>query len=111
MRAFILCFCLLFSGLAIADDDAWYAGGTLHNATLKEWLSSSYKNKTATSADFAMSFDDIKKLVVESGNMGLLKLPAVDIAICVDEVARSENMENLSVKETAASCGILMGYK
>lgn len=111
MRVFIICFGLFVSALATAGEDAWYSGGTLHDATLTEWINSSYKNKTATSADFAMSFDDIKKLVVESGNMGLLKLPAVDIAICVDEVARSENMENLSVKETAASCGILMGYK
>jgi len=32
----------------------WYEGGSLHNASMREWSQADYRNKLATAADFVM---------------------------------------------------------
>jgi hypothetical protein len=46
----------------VETSNVWYKGGTLHDATLKEWRQATYENQLATCADF-ISRMWIKKLL------------------------------------------------
>ena len=111
MRHIILTVGIFLSSSAFAGSDKWYEGGNLHSATLQEWRNSTYQNKTATSADMALKFQSIKSIVQKSGNVNLAKLPAVDLAICVDTLAQDSSIPKMSVAEAAIGCGTLMGWK
>jgi len=50
LTLFILILMAIFSSCAVADE--WYAGGTLHQATVLQWKSASPDNRLATSADW-----------------------------------------------------------
>lgn len=110
MRVFIFCLGLLFSGLALAED-AWYEGGTLHNAKLSDWANASYHNKTATIADFVASYDAVTQKINETGNTPLLGIFTLELAICVDTLSQEEASLDTSVESAATTCAILMGYE
>jgi hypothetical protein len=50
----------------------WYSGGTLHDATIREWYAAQYSNRVATCADFlvakdpslAEDMDELKSLAI-----------------------------------------------
>jgi len=89
----------------------WYEGGTLHQATLEEWKNARYKNKTATAADMAINAPAVNKAVQQANSMEMLKIYAVSLALCVDEVASPDvDASHLKVADTAALCASLMGW-
>ncbi|WP_334168249.1 hypothetical protein [Achromobacter mucicolens] len=75
----------------------WYEGGTLHNATLREWSGAVTQNKMATMADMVIAAKLAKRPmdVVDR---------AVRTASCVDEVARDEASQTQDVAAVAAMC-------
>lgn len=78
----------------------WYQGGTLHNATLKEWAGAVTQNKMATMADMVVSAKLAKRPmdVVEK---------SVRIASCIDEVAMDVSSQSQGVATVAAMCMML----
>ena len=113
---------IIFSVFAIAssssDDsakstsDEWYAGGTLHQATISEWKNATEKNKLATCADFVAN---VKKMNNESynGDLVSMKKDATQMMTCIDEAVKGDAAENANMKinEVAATCAILLGSK
>lgn len=77
---------------------AWYAGGTLHNATVGEWRAADERNKLATAADWAARGWD---------SVANLEQNARDIVTCVDEAAPTFK-DTESAANLAAACVIFM---
>ena len=75
----------------------WHDGGTLHNASASEWLSASYSNRLATSADFAAA----TKL---ASDMAGLRVVAEELSSCITEAVSDSSLGSLQVKDVAALC-------
>lgn len=90
----------------------WFEGGTLHKAKLSEWRNADAGNKLATAADWVLAFGDIKKAVMESGDVDNSKKFAQDLVTCIDkgDEGRVQGPDT-KVAELAAICGTLMGWK
>lgn len=104
---------LSFSSLSIAETKKWFEGGTLHKATTVEWKAATYRNKTATSADFALGFPKIKEVVTESGSIDVNKIFAVDLATCIDTAISEEKEgihEDTTLIQIAVVCGKALGW-
>ena len=77
---------------------AWYAGGTLHSATVGEWRAADERNKLATAADWAAQGWD---------SVANLEQNARDIVTCVDEAAPTFK-DKESAANLATACVIFM---
>ena len=100
---------LLLTTQVYAGD--WYAGGTLHKKTAKEWHSSSYQNRLATSADFvatAASKSTQDKLFIN--NMTLLKKRSESQEKCISNATDDPELMSLKISEVAVSCIILLEF-
>lgn len=76
----------------------WYAGGTLHSATIAEWRAADQRNKLATAADWAVQgFDTVAGL----------EQNAKELLACVDEAAKAVS-DTDTVTDLAVTCIILM---
>lgn len=76
----------------------WYAGGTLHSATVAEWRAADQRNKLATAADWAaQGFDTVAGL----------KEKATELLACVEEVAKAVS-DTDTVTDLAVGCVVLM---
>jgi len=85
--------------------DEWYKGGTLHQATVKEWKNAPESNKLATCADFMAEIDN-------TVSMKELKDRATILMTCINKAVDDVNtIDDMEVATIAASCVILMGYK
>lgn len=80
----------------------WYAGGTLHSATITEWRSADHRNKLATAADWAaIGFDTVANL----------EQNATAILDCVEEsfdTYATNHQATDTVTEIAVTCVILL---
>lgn len=107
----IICTSLSLNNFAFAEGKDWFEGGTLQEQTIKEWRAATYHNKTASAASMALVFANIKSALVETGNMELLKLPAVELAICIDVISGGVISEDSDVAKIAGICGGMFGWK
>ena len=82
----------------------WYVGGTLHDKTIVEWRTASYDNRLATCSDFVMTLGKYQSLPLD------LKKRAVDFEACISKAVEDGNVDNKSVSEFGATCGVLLGY-
>lgn len=80
----------------------WYVGGTLHQATVSEWVDATYENKMATAADWAVAAMEPKDMV-ETFAM------AVYLTTCVDEsaIGMMEIAPQSDVTELAVLCAMM----
>ena len=85
-----------------STQDEWYAGGTLHKATISEWKVATSKNKLATCADFvAHKNEDI--------SLDMMKIKASALKTCIDEAVNGHSaVDNEAVSQIAAQCILLM---
>ena len=92
------------------SEDVWYAGGTLHKASVYEWKNASEKNRLATCADFVTN---IKKYHNESykGDLVSLKRDAIQMMDCINETVKGNVAQNanMTIGEIATNCAILSG--
>ena len=87
------------------DHLPWYAGGTLHRATMGEWTASTDDSRLATSADFIVTMvNDVPS------SMEPLKPKAVELDKCITKVGSPMGAEYLTVRKVAAGCAVLLGY-
>ena len=91
------------------QNQKWYQGGTLHQETAEEWVEASYRNRLATSADFATAM--LKSSIVWDDIDGIedIRPYAVELKTCIDEsYGPAPPLPQLENAETAAICWTLM---
>jgi hypothetical protein len=77
-----------FGDGAGAQPRRWFDGGNLHRAKVPEWRAATSGNRLATSADWALQVESIKKKVEASRNIDTLKPIAQELQNCVDEAVK-----------------------
>jgi len=95
------------SGIAAhpaAAGTGMFGQGTLHSASASEWAAASASDRLATSADFV-------RAVGGANDAADLKLRATELNACITEAVSGSPPENLSAKDVAAACMVLLGYK
>jgi len=82
----------------------WYMNGTLHKATVKEWINATEENKLATTSDWVFSVPQIREKIEDgSRSVDSIKPFAESIVSCVDTA--TEGMpKNSKVAEAGALC-------
>ena len=96
---------VLFAVLAFdAHAEEWYQGGTLHNATAREWQAARADNRLATTADFVASLK-------AASNMTELKTRAQAVQKCITESTKDPSLYHLQVSEVAVACITLLEYE
>lgn len=92
--------------VSAAGAEEWYAGGTLHNATLGDWADASRHNRLATAADFAATI-----LEERISSISDLETPALQMEACITEAARERSTAAIQVSEVGAACAVLLGWR
>lgn len=90
----------------------WYAGGTLHKASGREWISGSQQNQLATASDWALTSKAVKAKVAESGDMEAIRPMADQLRQCVN-VALSRHAKlyaSLPASDVATTCLITLQF-
>ncbi len=88
---------------SLQSDSKWYQGGTLHNATMKEWRAATTANKLATAADLMLT-----AFKGEGGDPaaidfeGALRPAALGLVKSLDAANKDGVIDNQSVSEAAA---------
>ena len=88
----------------------WYVGGTLYNATAGEWHKSSYGNKLATAANWALMDPNIRKVSNKSSSMETVRPYAIELVACMDQVSVGDSYAKKNVSSLAAACIVSMGW-
>ena len=89
---------------SLSPDTAWYAGGTLHNATIAEWRMADHRNKLATSADWAALGFDLH-------SMAEYEIYAPELLTCIDsafDTYASLHPESFPINDLMLGCIIGM---
>lgn len=84
-----------------ADKQAWYEGGTLHRASIKEWRSAKYRNKLATASDWVVATEKVD-------NLEDAKDLAGELITCVDGSVAGLDADYMKATEIAAACLVIM---
>ena len=100
---FVFCILTLFFASVIYAGE-WYSGGTLHDATLREWYSASYQNRLATSADFIAA-------VKRAKDMKQLKERAIELEHYITTVATDPVSHGQKVKDIAVIGIVTLGFE
>ena len=88
----------------------WYVGGTLTNATVREWHISPYENKLATAANWTMLQPSIRKISLRSSSMETVRPYAIELVACVNQISAMESYTDKNVSNLAAACMFSMGW-
>jgi len=85
----------------------WYAGGTLHEATMADWQASSRRNRIATAADFLANVAKIKEETIDSFAEGsAFHQAAIGLVACIDEGGADQ--PQMKASEIAVACILLL---
>lgn len=88
----------------VAPVAAWYAGGTLHHATVAEWRISDHRNKLATAADWAAVGFDLHSIAE-------YEIYAPELLTCIDiafDTYASLHPESFPINDLMLGCIIAM---
>ena len=88
----------------------WYVGGTLYNATAREWHNSSNDNKLATAANWSLMQPNIRKISAKSSSMETVKPYAIELVACVDQISVGDTYSDKNISSLAAACMVSMGW-
>ena len=80
----------------------WFHGGNLHNATVGQWKSATYRNKLATSADW-LAATLWKGYLKSPSDFDKIKVKAQMLVNPVDGVVTVDNIDFMQVAEIAVS--------
>ncbi len=101
---------LLFISVADAKETKkWYDGGSLHKASAVQWNKALLANQLATSSDWLTATKKGKAVIVADPTATAMKLLALELTICIDEIASSDAMKNEQANKIAALCVLGMG--
>lgn len=76
---------------------AWFDGGTLHGASLKEWKVATPSNQLATAGDMVGK-------ATNGSNVDEIKEKAFELKACINVVANNPQMRDLKVATVAVIC-------
>jgi len=82
-----------------SNNTSWFAGGTLHRSTIREWRQATYSNRLATSADFIASTQN-----VDYGNLDKFKQMATDLEKCISIASSGGSVDDEKTSFIAAMC-------
>lgn len=102
MRALIL---LLITVPALAGD-YWFEGGTLHQATLLDWVAASQENRLATAADYLVA---TKAIDVNAEGLDVLRERAEKLTECI-LFAAGKLPGDMQASSMVANCLSSLGY-
>ena len=89
----------------------WYEGGNLSQETAEVWISASYRNRLATTADFIAEATPKAKQDELFDNGGrILKTKSEALEQCISETVFNTKSNSLMVSEIATTCIILLGF-
>ena len=89
---------------SLGSDNLWYNGGTLHQATIRQWHAATEKNRLATCADFIATMN--KDLPFSE-----LKPRATELMECINEATLGlPEVQDSKVSSNASACAVLLGY-
>ena len=71
----------------------WYQGGTLHEATMKDWSEATYENKLATAADF------LTKSFIEDEGVEVLDVERTMRPVAAELVAGIDKIYEICLRE------------
>ena len=80
----------------------WFQGGNLHNATVAQWKSATYKNKLATASDW-LAATKWKGHLNSPDDFDKIKVKAQMLVKAVDEVVTVKQTDSMQVNEIAAA--------
>lgn len=92
-------------GSSDAPKDEWYAGGTLHNSSMRSWKYSNEKNKLATCADYVANVKDYKGDLIE------MKEDATLLMKCIDGYQNDKEFAQEKITDVASVCLMDMDLK
>lgn len=95
---------LLMLAPALVAANEWYEGGTLHQATAKQWHEASSHNQLATAADFVAKAQ-------APANMDQLRRRATELKQCITSATADSSLGDQKVVEIAALCIMQLGYR
>lgn len=109
-------YCLLLAiPLIVLAQQAWYEGGTLHHATVKDWRNATDHNRLATSADLFVTFAkaiESKDLDVPSAlYLTIAKLYAQGLRDCIHEIAKGPKISATEKIMSLAKICYVIGMK
>lgn len=85
---------------------SWYSGGTLHNATMREWSKASYSDRLATSSDFLIKLMQIDGHTIPPVNE--LRPTAIRLEQEISNANLGGVADNQAAASVAATVWILM---
>ena len=89
----------------------WFEGGTLHNATLKQWRKATSANKLATCADFVATAWKDNKLKPHIADINELKYYAQELVTFIDTGTDGiKGIEHYKINEIAALGFVMMNW-
>lgn len=87
----------------------WYAGGTLHKATVAQWSRAERRDRLATAADFVCDFKIARGIQPQDFDMDNLKIEAAALIVCIDTATEGiSQIQQHPVSEYAFQCLRLM---
>lgn len=98
---YIAIFLMLAPALVSASE--WYIGGTLHQATAKQWHNASSENQLATAADFVAKAQT-------PASMGQLRRRSIELKQCITSATADSSLGDQKVVQIAALCIVQLGY-
>ena len=114
---FVIIVSVLFV-ITSAQAKEWYEGGTLHQATIKEWRTADNADKVATCADFIAWSYQKGLLILPLSDAESMRPYVIELVTCIDTFAEGTDDDD-NVREFAnvnpiadiASMGmIIMGW-
>ena len=95
-------------GLSLAE--RWYVGGTLQDATVRQWQESSYGNKLATAAIWAIMEPKVRNICRKSSTMASVKPYAEELVGCIGRISSDYSESDGNVSSLAATCMVSLGW-
>ena len=108
--SFVFIGLLIFTAPQASIARHWYVGGDLYQATAWQWQNSSYENRLATAANWALMQPSIRKVSRKSSSMETVKPYAIELVACIDRVSAGEDYKEEKVSSLAAACMASMGW-
>ena len=103
----------------LKQEKKWWQGGTLHDATVKEWQQATTENKLATCADWIAKAHHDKRLTneiarrIDKGGMPALKLLAESLMSDLNEAVKENDngsMDNNKIGDLVIMDMMLAGW-
>ena len=106
----LLLFYILFIFVVVAMAAEWYAGGTLHKATVAEWKEATDANKLATCVDFIVGLHQKGNLNLTITTIESIRPYANQLVIVIDAATDGSEFNHKPVTEIAVAGMFMMDW-